>query len=301
MNLNTKLLRYAGLGAAATLTAALAHVGPADAAAYPDRSAQLVGRTLLITGTNGADDIVLAFPVGGSAAVVDFSDGSQVGRFDRRQFDSVSVFLGNGDDRFKVSPGDPLTDSPVTVDGGNGDDTLSGGNAKDVLYGGRGDDTLDGGVGADTEFLGQGDDTALWVPGEGSDVVHGDRGEDTLAFDGGGGVDSMTLDATGEQSVFFREPGGIRMDLDSVEAVVAKPLAGADRLTVNGTDAPESVDVAVDAGRVVVTGLVPRLEIVGPEPIDALQLNTRGGLDRVDVQPDAGHLIPTSVDLGAGQ
>jgi Ca2+-binding RTX toxin-like protein len=301
MNLTSKLLRYAGLGAAATLTAALAHLGPAGAATYPRQSPHIVDRTLVIAGTNGADDVVLSFPADGSAAVVDFADGYPVGGFDRKQFDAVSVFLGNGDDRFRVASGAPQTDSPITVDGGNGADTLFGGNAKDVLDGGRGDDVVNGKVGADTEFLGSGDDTALWVPGEGSDVVHGNRGDDTLGFDGGAGIDTMTLNANGEQSVFLRDPGTIRMDLDSVEALVLKPLGGADRLTINGTDAPEAVDVRADAGAVEVDGLLPRTSILGPEKVDVLPVNTLGGRDRVEVAPGVVDLITTSVDLGAGQ
>lgn len=300
MRIPPPLLRYAGLGAAATLTAALTGLGPADAAPYAAR-AQIVDRTLLVTGTSASDDIVLAFGADGSPAVVDFSDGNPVGGFDRRQFDAVTVLLGNGDDRFRVASGAPLTDAPITVDGGNGDDALFGGNGKDVLDGGRGDDTVDGAGGVDTQFLGTGDDRALWLPGEGSDVVHGGRGEDTLAFDGGAGVDLMTLNATGAQAVFLRDPGSIRMDLDAVEVVAVKPLAGADRLAINGTDAAESVAVDAEAGVVTVDGLLPRTEVIGAEPIDRLALNTLGGHDRVDVSDAAAALIPTTVDLGSGQ
>lgn len=301
MKLPHKLVRVAGLGAVATLTAAVTGLGPASASAYAGPSAQILNRTLILTGTNAPDDVVLTFPADGSAASVDFSGGNVFGGFDRRQFDAVSVALGNGDDHFRVASGAPLTDSPITVDGGNGDDTLLGGNVKDTLYGGRGDDTVNGKVGADTEILGSGDDAALWVPGEGSDVVFGGSGADTLAFDGGGGADSMTLNATGERAVFLREPGTIRMDLDSVEVVVARPLAGADRITVNGTEAPESVDVLDNAGVVDVVGLQPRLEIVGAEKADGLQVNTLGGHDDVEVDPDVANLITASVDLGSGQ
>src|SRR5689334_19354299 len=298
MNLQNKLVRYAGAGAVAMLTAALASQGPANAAA-PSVTAQIASRTLLITGSNAGDDVVLTFPSDGSAASVNFSGDLVVGGFDRSQFDSVSVALGNGNDHFRVVSGRPTTDSPITVDGGNGDDTLLGGNAADVLYGGRGDDVVDGALGTDIEFLGQGADRAEWVPGEGNDVVHGDRGEDTLAFDGGAGADAMVLDATGEQSVFFRSPGNIRMDLDSVEVVAVRPLAGADRLTINGTDAAESVDVTAAGGTVDVDGLFPRTEIIGAEKADGLQVNTLGGHDSVTLGAGVADLITAAFDLGA--
>jgi Ca2+-binding RTX toxin-like protein len=301
MTIPHTFLRYAGPGAVATLIAALVGLAPAQAGSYAGPSAAVEGSTLQITGTNAADDVVLTFPTDGSAAFVDYAGGQLLGRFDRRDFASVSVSLGNGDDHFRVVSGAPLTDSPITVDGGNGDDTLLGGNVADVLIGGRGNDTIDGGVGADIEFLGQGDDTARWVPGEGSDVVHGGFGEDTLAFDGGAGADAMVLNATGEQSTFFRQPGNIRMDMDSVEVLALKPLAGADRLTINGTDAPEAVAVRDDAGVVDVDGLLPRTEIIGAEKADGLQINTLGGRDSVQVDPTIANLITASVDLGADQ
>ncbi|MFL6023907.1 MAG: calcium-binding protein [Marmoricola sp.] len=318
MNLPHNLARYAGLGAVAVLTAALAHVGPANAAGYSNQSARVVDHTLRIIGTAGDDHITVAFSADGTTAAVDFADGSPATGFNRSDFTNVTVFLRSGDDQFHAVSGG-ATDPRLGVYGGSGDDVIVGGSGNDVLagadgndelrggpgvdvlYGDRGDDVLDGGIGVDTEFLGSGADTALWVPGEGSDVVHGGLGADTLAFSGGSGADAMTLNATGEQAVFLREPGAIRMDLDSVELVAVKPLAGADRLTVNGTDAPESVDVRAEAGHVEVTGLLPRTTILGAEQIDGLQINTLGGRDRVQLHAGVADLITTTFDLGAGQ
>jgi len=298
MNLHTKVVRYAGACTVAFLTAAVAGQGPANAAGYYGGSAHIANRTLTVVGSNADDDVVLTYPADGTAANVSFNEGKVVGGFDRKQFDSVVVVLGNGDDTFRVVAGAPQTDSPVTVFGGNGDDVLQGGNGRDTLYGGRGNDLVDGGLGVDTEFLGFGDDTALWVPGEASDVVHGDFGTDTLDFFGGAGVDSMTLNATGRTAVLFREPGQIRMDLDSVEAVTLRPAGSADRITVNGTDAPEQVDVRAAGDHVDVSGLAPHLTIIGAEKADQLQINTLGGRDSVTQHRGVSDLITTSVDLG---
>ncbi len=68
--------------------------------------------------------------------------------------------------------------------GGNGNDTLNGGDGNDILDGGAGDDTVVGGKGTDTAFLGAGNDTFIWNPRAGSDVVEGQAGFDTLDFRG---------------------------------------------------------------------------------------------------------------------
>jgi len=318
MNLPHTLARSAGLGAIAVLTMAFVP-GPAGAAGFSNHAAQVVDHTLQIMGTNADDNITLTFSADGNSASVDFADGSSAARFDRRDFSTVAAFLRNGDDQFHTVSGGTVADPHLGVYGGTGSDTIVGGSGNDTLCGAEGDDflrggagvdrlygdqgvdNLDGGAGVDTEFLGSGDDTALWVPGEANDFVLGGHGEDTLAFDGGGGVDTMTLNATGEQAVFLRDPGTIRMDLDSVEVVAVRPLAGADRLTINGTDAAESVDVRNNAGVVEVDGLLPRTEIIGAEQADGLQVNTLGGSDSVHLDPTVANLITASVDLGAGQ
>lgn len=55
------------------------------------------------------------------------------------------------------------------LDGGSGDDTLTGGDVHDELLGGPGDDTLDGGAGDDDLQGETGDDTATC--GAGRDIV----------------------------------------------------------------------------------------------------------------------------------
>jgi hypothetical protein len=52
---------------------------------------------------------------------------------------------------------------------------------------------------------------------------------------------------------------------------------------------------------VVVQGLPTKTRISGSEPSDALQVNTLGGNDTVDVADDVATLIEATVDLGSGQ
>lgn len=300
MNLNPKLLRYAGVAAAVTAAAALAHVGTAEASAYRTPAAYVIDGTLRIGGTAADDTIAVTFTTDGTQAVVDLGEGT-TRTFARERFSAVTVVLGSGDDRFDASSGGLVADPVLTVHGNSGDDDIRGGRGADVLYGGHGSDVLDGGIGADTEFLGSGDDLALWVPGEGSDVVHGGRGEDTLDFVGAAAPETFTLDATGHRALLSRVQGSIRMDLDSIESVALSPLTGADQVVVNGTDASEAVAVRARSTEVNLTGLLPRLRILGAEPTDLLQINTRGGRDRVEVHRGVSSVITTSVDLGLGQ
>jgi hypothetical protein len=258
MNLHSTLGRNLGLAAAVTLTAGLVAAGSAATASSAPASATVADNTLTIRGTNGADAISVAF--GAEAAdpvVVDLGNGS-VTRFTRSTFDAVAVYLRSGDDQFRTrTGGTAVTDAPVIVDGGNGNDFVLGGAGNDTLFGGNGQDELrggggtdlllgdngndlaDGGAGTDTEILGNGSDEALWVPGEGNDVVAGGNGEDTLGFDGSTGDEVMSLSADGDHAIFLRNLGVIRMDLTGVEDVHVNALGGADAITVDdleGTD-----------------------------------------------------------------
>jgi Ca2+-binding RTX toxin-like protein len=352
MNIQSNFGRTLGLAAAATMAAGLVGVGgSADAASSAQASASVANNTLTITGTDGNDSISVSFVENrANTVLVDFGNGSTE-TFDRSTFNAASVFLGRGDDQFRtLSGGSAVTDPPLNVFAGDGDDsilggagndTLSGGSGRDdlrggggldVLVGNGGDDVVDGGVGTDTEILGTGADTALWVPGEGSDVITGGTGHDTLAFTGADVNEIMSLSANGDNAVFLRDLGNIRMDLDGVENVDVAALGGADVVTVNnlegtdvrhadidlaaqggaadgqqdkvvvnGTDAADHIDVRAHDGAVDVAGLRARTAISGGEPTDQLQVLSQGGNDRVRVGEDALALIGVGVDLGTGQ
>jgi hypothetical protein len=325
MNLHRKLASYLGLAAAATTATALVSVGPADATSYEQASASVAGNTLTVIGTDAADAISVAFSADGATALVDLGHGTAAQSFERRTFNSVAVFLRAGDDQFRASSGGTqFADPPLTVVGGEGDDDLRGGRAADVLFGGQGRDVVDGGVGADTQILGGGADTAVWLPGEGSDVVIGGTGKDTLDFVGSNLNEVMALSANGDRALFTRDLGGIRMDLDGVEALDVATLGGADSVTVDnqpetgvleanidlsvpggtadgpdriqlfGTNGADKVDVSAHAGTVDVKGLPTRTAISGSDLTDSLAIDTLGGDDRVVVDRDVFGLIGTA-------
>jgi Ca2+-binding RTX toxin-like protein len=73
------------------------------------------------------------------------------------------------------------------VTGGNGNDTITGNDAVNILSGGPGNDTLDGGGADDQIFGGDGNDTL--AGGAGNDTLSGDAGDDNLQ--GGDGADGL--------------------------------------------------------------------------------------------------------------
>lgn len=84
------------------------------------------------------------------------------------------------------SANDILNFSAVTltnigrVEGGAGNDTLTGNTAANTLWGGLGNDIIDGGAGNDSLLGDDGDDTI--VGGAGTDVINGGVGTDTVSY-----------------------------------------------------------------------------------------------------------------------
>lgn len=150
---------------------------------------------LSATGTSG-NDVVRVENVGGEVRVT--LNGSIVARRALTRVSQVRITTLGGNDNVTV-----LGDIPCSVDGGTGNDTLSGGDAADLIYGGDGDDSLSGGAGVDTIYGnfgndaisgglkrdslmgGLGNDTI--TAGDGPDSVYGGDGMDVLR--GGKGAD----------------------------------------------------------------------------------------------------------------
>jgi Ca2+-binding RTX toxin-like protein len=143
------------------------------------------------------------------------------------------------------------------VTGGDGNDTLTGDGATNVLNGGAGADTLSGLGGTDTLNGGAGDDTLIggllndilngeggndiftYAFGDGSDAVDGGADSDTLNITGTGGNDTLDVIFNGTSLVNFE--GGT---ITGVELVNANLAAGAgDVLTYTTTAAVVTVNL----------------------------------------------------------
>src|SRR3954470_3942685 len=124
----------------------------------------------------------------------------------------VTVVGAGGGDRLSAT----FLEVPVTLDGGDGNDVLTGGGGDDVLDGDDGTDTLTG-LGGRDEMHGD-DDADRLDGGPGPDIVDGGRGVDTAAYSDTTGPLSIDLDGNADD--------GTSNEGDRVEADVDRIVGG---------------------------------------------------------------------------
>ena len=217
-----------------------------------------------VTGTAGNDTISLT-RVGSDNVIV--NDNGTAHEFDLDDVDQgFHVFGEAGDDRITVGSGFAPFEIELDVRGGDGNDSIVGGNnielfygeagndtlrgnglgdqltggsGNDIIDGGSGDDTIQGEAGNDSLNGGDGDDQV--VGGSGNDTVIGGSGFDIL--DGRGGTDSVLGNAADDALFSGENPGGD-------DRTVFIDSAGVVRIV--GTPRKDVVDVLLDGGLVAV-------------------------------------------------
>jgi Ca2+-binding RTX toxin-like protein len=278
--------------------------------------------SVIVNGTNGADQISVAgsvsgITVSGLAALVHVSGTDP-------SSDQLTVNALAGDDTIDASH---LAANAIVL-------ALNGGAGSDLLIGSPGNDTISGGTGNDVALMGAGDDTFVWNPGDGSDTVEGQAGFDTMLFNGSNVGEKIDISANGSRVRFFRDVANITMDLNGVEGIDFNALGGADTITVNdltgtdvsqvnldlasppgsgvgdgqadsvivnGTNGDDTVIASGDASGVAVIGLAARVNITGAEVAnDRLTVNTLGGNDVLDASSLSADAIPLTVNGGDG-
>ena len=181
----TRLKARVGVFGGVAAAAALAFPGAASAAV----TSQVANGDLVVT--SNAGDAVVITDVGGQVKVNDADP--QSGPAASATIDSIAVTGGpdaNSIDLKGVTgTAFPLLGS-VTVDGGDGNDTINGSQLADVLDGGAGNDRIIGDDNQQDTFDvmrgGVGDDTLVWNPGDDDDTNEGGAGDDTSEVNGGG-------------------------------------------------------------------------------------------------------------------
>jgi hypothetical protein len=213
------------VGACAVGTLGLAApVGAATSVQIDDGTLQVLGDDAnnTITLYNQASDVVIDI---GDDGVAEFTAN-------RGAFTKVEARGGGGDDELTVvNAGGPI-DTPITLDGGAGNDNLRGGAGAETLLGGTGDDVADGNLGADTARLGSGNDRFNWDPGDNSDTVEGESGSDVLAFNGANIGETIDVTANGPRVRVTRNIASINLDVAGVEETHVRAVGGADQITV---------------------------------------------------------------------
>jgi Ca2+-binding RTX toxin-like protein len=279
---------------------------------------------LIVNGTNDAETIDVngtgsnSYSVNGLAAIVNVN-GSET-------TDGLLINSFGGNDTVR-STTLAATAVQFTVDGGADDDTLIGGAGVETFFGGDGNDTVDGNGGNDIAFLGAGNDLFIWDPGDGSDVVEGQAGIDEMRFNGANISEQIDIAANGGRVRFFRNIGSITMDLDDVEtvsfnalggsdAIVVNDLSGtdltqvflnlgtdgqADQVTVNGSNAADTIAATTTAGETVVSGLAAQVRITGVDAgQDQFTINGLGGDDQINASGLTANLFQFTVNGGLG-
>ena len=276
--------------------------------------------TVVARGTNGNDAILAS----SNAPFVRVA--STLGHFTAITENLEIDGLGGSDDINGVSG---LAALPValTLDGGDGDDTIGGGDGNDTLTGGSGNDTVDGNLGDDIAALGPGNDRFVHDSGDGTDKAEGQGDTDTLQANGSSADETLSLFAAGDR-LAVAQVGAITMDFGGIENVEINPLSGADTLNVNdlgpagvtslrldlaatlggstgdgqadkvavfGTDGDDAFGVTGDATNgVTVTGQQQTISIKHPQSAnDQLRINTGNGADTVDFSGLAPNTIQT--------
>ena len=227
----------AGVAAAA----ALAFPGIANATVT---SAVVNGTELTVTSdaadaitiaSNGATATVNGAPVGGAtAATLTKITVTGTGAFNNT-FDLTGVT--------KVAFPALVAPSAVTLNGGPGNDTITGSERPDVMNGGDGNDRLIGDnndAGTRDVANGEGgDDTMVWNPGDGDDTNEGGPGSDVVEVNGGGNEDfTVKPSATPGRVAFDRTgptpPGPFNLDIGTSEKLDFNGRAGNDTLLADG-------------------------------------------------------------------
>lgn len=132
--------------------------------------AKITGRTLVVTGTAGAD--VISTYKSGSNYYAKL--GSQTAYFSASLIDIIAIKGLAGNDKITVGAGVLKT----FIEGGDGKDYIVGGAGNDTLYGNAQPDYVDGGAG-DDKIVGSGGHDVL-TGRDGNDTIYGYEGNDTI-------------------------------------------------------------------------------------------------------------------------
>jgi Ca2+-binding RTX toxin-like protein len=170
-------------------------------------------------------------PTFGAPFTVDFSTSEK-----------LDLNAGAADDIVNMAGG--ALGLAIDVDGGEGNDTIDGSDAADLLAGGNGNDRIIGDnnpAGTDDQSRGDaGDDTLVWNPGDGDDLNEGGDGSDTIEVNGGGGGEVFEVKASAipGRVAFDRTgpnpPGPFNLDIGTSERLDLNANGGDDSLNAAG-------------------------------------------------------------------
>jgi Ca2+-binding RTX toxin-like protein len=161
--------------------------------------------------------------------------------------DAVTVLASTGDVPLRIdgNGGDDVLDSAdhafsVSLNGGDGNDSIFSGAGNDELNGGNGDDVLGGGLGDDLIFGGAGNDSM--TGGDGNDTLDGGSGDDTL----GGGLGDDLIDGGDGAFDLLKACGDadLGVTISTVSGIGNGTLSGIGRALIFGGPSPNVIDAS---------------------------------------------------------
>jgi Ca2+-binding RTX toxin-like protein len=228
--------------------------GAADAAVTP----QFANNTLTLTGDAAADNIVIGVSNGnlthnftplvqpgqvGFESTTDFDPGA--GKLEVPTTAKLVVDGGGGNDTLNLAAATAV--DPV-MNGGDGDDTITGTAGVDAIDGGNGNDRITGFRGNETIHGGAGNDVLIWNNGDGDDTNEGDAGVDETLIVEGTADDGNTITQEGTTTRFERTSGagGFKVfSTNTMEKLSLQSFSGNDSVTT-GPGVPIAMNI--DAG-----------------------------------------------------
>lgn len=226
--------------------------------------------TVTVNGTLGDDHLNLVSS-GNSVLVQGLSEQVTVANVGAEDSMVVNGLAGNDVIDASLIKAGQLAN--LTINGGDGDDSIIGSAGNDTVFGGRGNDVA---------RLGAGDDTFVWNPGDGNDTIEGQAGFDTLRFNGANIAETINISANGSRALFTRDIASITMDLNGVERVQFNALGGADTINVNDLTGTSIDEVDLDLG-------------AGDGQPDTVVLNATNGDDVITVTNNNGVVTVTGL------
>jgi hypothetical protein len=162
-------------------------------------------------------------------------------------FDAVSIAGGTGNDSITVATGLPAGVTSVSIDGGAGDDHISGGDVAMTVTAGDGNDTVDGSSAPDSITGGDGNDSITGAAGD--DRIDPGAGDDNVA--GGADTDTLTYQSRSENLTVRIDGGGASGatgENDTIASDFENAVGGAgnDLVIGNGSDNIIGGDVGND-------------------------------------------------------
>ncbi len=241
---------------------------------------------------SGSSNVALGLVTAAADTITSVTASGVVGNFTAviDAMNGGTVLLGSGNDVLDLTGS---AAAATTVQGGAGNDTLTGAGGVDSIQGGAGTDTIVGAAGADS--LNGGDD---------ADILQGDAGADTITT--GNGADTVVLTTVAASSAnadtvsdFTAGSGGdqLEMDLSALETSGATDSDEAvnfvelnDGSAVLESDTVSIQEISSTAGATTVTANVNALAIIGT-------VATTGALETL---LEAGGGAPLTIAAAAG-